>query len=86
MNKEIKYIKDHITFTHCNYENNQLLVLPICLLEEILNIDIKSIDDQIDELKKKKKPLQILLNKIKPYIKQNKLRGTELLKAKGIEK
>jgi hypothetical protein len=40
----------------------------------------------IDELRKRKKPLMIPLNKIKPYIKQNKLRGSELLKAKGIEK
>ncbi len=55
-------------------------------LNEIIKGEISGIELEIESLKERKKPFQILLSKIKPYIKQNKLRGSELLKAKGIEK
>lgn len=84
MKEEIKYLEDLLDLEDPDFSEKR--ILKIGILEENLYFDLSDIDDQIDKLKKKKKPLQILLNKIKPYTKQNKLRGSELLKAKGIEK
>ena len=83
MKEEIEYVNGRLQFRE---EWSDEKTLPINLLQDSLERDLCKLNDDIDELKKKKKPLQILLNKIKPYIKQNKLRGSELLKAKGIEK
>lgn len=84
MKEELKYLENLLDLEDPDFSEKR--ILKISVLEENIHFDLSDIDDQIDKLKKKKKPLQILLNKIKPYIKQNKLRGSELLKAKGIEK
>lgn len=55
-------------------------------LNDIVQFELTGIDQSIEELRKRKKPFVDLLRQIKPFIKQNKLRGSELLKAKGIEK
>jgi len=84
MKEEIKYLESLLDLEDPVFSEKR--ILKISVLEENIHFDLSDIDNQIDKLKKKKKPLQILLNKIKPYLKQNKLRGSELLKAKGIEK
>ena len=84
MKEELKYLENLLDLEDPDFSEKR--ILKISVLEENIHFDLSDIDDQIDKLKKKKKPLQILLNKIKPYIKQNKLRGSELLKVKGIEK
>lgn len=81
MKEELKYIENLLDLEDPDFSEKR--ILKISVLEENIHFDLSDIDDQIDELRKKKKPLQILLNKIKPYIKQNKLRGSDLLKAKG---
>ena len=81
MKEELKYLENLLDLEDPDFSEKR--ILKISVLEENIHFDLSDIDDQIDKLKKKKKPLQILLNKIKPYIKQNKLRGSDLLKAKG---
>ena len=84
MKEEIKYLEDLLDLEDPDFSEKR--ILKIGILEENLYFDLSDIDDQIDKLKNKKKRHQILLNKIIQYIKQNKLRGSELLKVKGIEK
>ena len=81
MKEELKYLENLLDLEDPDFSEKR--ILKISVLEENIHFDLSDIDDQIDKLKKKKKPLQILLNKIKPYIKQNKLRGSDLLKTKG---
>ncbi len=55
-------------------------------LYNLIQVELNGIEEKIEKLRKRKKPYVDLLNQIKPYIKQNKLRGSELLKAKGESK
>lgn len=83
MKEEIEYVNRRLQYKK---EWSDEKTLSIDSLQDSLERDLCKLNADIDELRKRKKPLMILLSKIKPYIKQNKLRGSELLKAKGIEK
>lgn len=64
--------------------DNKISVLK---LNEILSKEILSIDDEIDNLKEKRKIRKIILNKIKLFVKSEKTPlGSEYLKSKGIQK
>ena len=81
MKEELKYLENLLDLEDPDFSEKR--ILKISVLEENIHFDLSDIDDQIEELRKKKKPLHILRNKIKPYIKHNRLRGSDLLKAKG---
>lgn len=84
MRPEIEIIEFNLDYEDPDFSEKP--TLKINELNRIINLELSEIEKESEVLRKRKKPLMILLNKIKPYIKQNKLRGSELLKAKGIEK
>lgn len=81
MRSELEIIDSNLDLPDPDFSEKP--ILSMTELTTIIRSELSEIDQKTENLRKRKKILQLLFNKIKPYIKENKLRGSELLKMKG---